>query len=125
MGLHDSGTSEGEPKAVFNALAWSKYTFKTNNFNTKKLLKDFSIKADKKNFNQLDNLIKLMIAQSKTCLQGNPLIVFRQLKIKLKDLKTKNEELNTRALWEHIIKRSGNTICHLKSAAFRDDGPYL
>ena len=54
FGLHDSGTSEGEPKAVFNALAWSKYTFKTNNFNTKKLLKDFSIKADK-NFNQLDN----------------------------------------------------------------------
>ena len=66
-----------------------------------------------------------MVAQSETCLQGIPLIVFRQLKTKLEDLKAKNEELNARALWEHIMKCSRNKIRCLKPAAFRDDGPYL
>ena len=43
-------------KAVFNTLAWRKYTSKTNNFNNKKLLKDLAVKVDKTNLNQLDQI---------------------------------------------------------------------
>ena len=112
-------------KAVLNVLDWDKYLNVTNMFDAKLLLENLDIESDSMNLNQLNKLIKLMIAQSDTCLQGIPLVIFKALKTKLGDVKDKQEELNTRAVWEHIIKYLRLKLSNFKSAIYTDEGQYL
>ena len=112
-------------KAVLNVLDWDKYLNVPNSFDTKLLLEDLDVEAESTNLNQLDKLIKLMIAQSETCLQGIPLVIFEALKTKLEDFKDKKEELNSHAVWEHIIKYLRLKIFNFKSTIYSDEGRYL
>ena len=89
--------------AIFKILDLDKYSGNGNQFNTSQLLLDIGLNYDEDNLNQLDNLISLAIDQSKTCLQGIPLIIFRALKEKLMEQVVNNLELNTRAVWEFVM----------------------
>ena len=94
---------KADMNAIFKLLDLDKYSVNGNQFNTSQLLLDLRLTYDEDNLNQLGNLISLAIDQSKTCLQGIPLIIFRALKEKLMEHVTNNLELNTRAVWEFMM----------------------
>lgn len=64
-----------------------------------------------------------MKQQSNTCLQGVSLIVFNALKDKLNE--QRNGQLDSQAIWKHILDVLRHKLLLRKCAAFTGKGPYF
>ena len=118
-------------KAIINSLGWGRFFNDLNEFDTAGLLNLYGFELDVSNRAQFDNLIKLMIQQSKSCLQGVSLIVFTALKEKMDLLKEANRastasglNISVQDIWKHILAVLWEHLLDRKPAAFQSFGPY-
>ena len=109
-------------KAVINLSGWAEYADANDNIKTVKYLNDHDITYTDSSKDSLLKLISLMKEQSKTCLQGVPLIAYRALKEKLVEQERKN--LNVKEIWEYILTSVRVKLLAYKLGAFSNYGPY-
>ena len=109
-------------KAVICLSGWEEYADDDNNIDIVRLLQDLDITFTDSSKDSLLKLISFMKEQSKTCLQGVPLIAYRALKEKL--IEQRETNLNVKEIWVHILASVRKKIILKKPHAFGKYGPY-
>ena len=109
-------------KAVFNLSGWAEYADDNDDIDIVTLLQDLDITFTDSSKYSLLKLISFMKEQSKTCLQGVPLIAYRALKEKL--IEQRETNLNVKAIWVHILASVRKNLISKKPLAFGKNGPF-
>ena len=109
-------------KAVINLSGWAEYADDNDNIDIVKYLNDHEITYTDSSKDSLIRLISFMKEQSKTCLQGVPIIAYRALKEKLIEQERKN--LNVKEIWEYILTSVRAILLSYKLGVFSNHGPY-
>ena len=109
-------------KAVFNLSGWAEYADDNDDIDIVRLLQDLDITFTDSSKYSLLKLISFMKEQSKTCLQGVPLIAYRALKEKL--IEQKRSCLNVTGIWVHILASVRKNLISKKPRAFGKNGPF-
>ena len=110
-------------KGIVHILGWDNFIDKENlNINLKKMLDSLDIQYEEDEFKHFENLIKLMMNQCETCLQGVANIIFQHLKKKLVDQRGK--QLDVKDIWKDILVNLRLRLQDIKPSAFKTIGRY-
>ena len=109
-------------KAVINLSGWAEYADYNDNIDIVKYLNDHEITYTDSSKDSIIRLISFMREQTKTCLQGVPIIAYRALKEKLTE--QGGNELNVKEIWEYILMYVRVKLLAYKLGAFSNHGPY-
>ena len=108
-------------KGIFHLLTWNEYIELNGDLNLKMILDGLNIRYEDTEFSQLQNLVWLMIKQSKTCLQGVALIFFKAFKEGLEA--QSGYQLDVKIIWKQGLISLQTELHNRKPHAFIDIGP--
>lgn len=108
--------------AILHLLNWNGYADDNGNICAEGLLEGLEIQYESVEFNLLENLLFLMRNQSETCLQGTALDVYSAFKEQLWGQRGK--QLDTKAIWKHILPHLRQLLIERKPSAFSGYGPF-
>ena len=109
-------------KGIFHLFHWNQYIELNGYLNLKMILADLNIQYEDTEFNQLQNLVWLMIKQSETCLQGVSLIFFKALKDGLEA--QRGNQLDVKIIWKQSLNFLRYKLFKRKPRAFNGIGQF-
>lgn len=108
-------------RGIFHNLGWDDFIY-NEKLNLKELLDSLNIRYDGQALRQLENLVKLMMNQCETCLQGVAIIVFQELRNKL--VGQQEKQLDVKDIWKDILIKLRSRLQRRKPLAFENVGRY-